>query len=246
MMSASMFTNRPTSADRRSPRQHGFSLIEVVIAMTLLALITGTLYAIIQGAVRGASEIEQIRRENDSINRLLDVCRKTFATLPSTATVTLELTDGSSFSEAQELRITGAPSCFGFGIQPMSYSETTLGLRPDPAGRTDSNGAALFDFSLSREDLIPQSSSNEMALSQDLSGALAADEQGRHWMPLLNEVTSAKWRFYKLEEDVWYEEWSESEWPQLIELQLVMRDRLYPIRMVFSLPTRTLTPGRGN
>ncbi|MCB1228359.1 MAG: prepilin-type N-terminal cleavage/methylation domain-containing protein [Verrucomicrobiales bacterium] len=236
----------PSRASRhRSRSARGFTLIEVIIALTLFALITGTLFAIIQGAVKGSSEIEQVRRENDSINRLLDVCRKTFATLPSAATLTLE-TSGSSMTQTQELRITGSPDCFGFGATPISYSETTLGLQPDPSGHTDANGALIQSFSLSREDLIPATPDNEMALAQDLGGALATDAQGRRWMPLLQDVVSMKWRCYKLDEDVWYEEWTETNWPNLIELQLVMKDRLTPIRMVFALPVTTLTPGSGS
>lgn len=248
-----MFT-KPNSANYPRPNRHsaeisrpawpGFTLIEVVVALTILAMMTGTLFAIIQGSVRAASQIEQLQRENDSINRLLDVLRKTFTTLPSAATISLALTDQNA-SDQQELTITGAPNTFGFGIKPISYSPTILGLRPDPAARVDQAGNLLYNLSLSREDLIPPSDDDGVAPSQELDGVLAQDEQGRHWMPLLPEVSTLKWRFYKLRDDTWLEEWSESAWPDLIEIQLLMKDRVTPTRMVFSLPTLTLTPGTG-
>jgi prepilin-type N-terminal cleavage/methylation domain-containing protein len=221
-----------------------FSLIEVVVALTILAMITGSLFAILQGSVRGATQIEKIQRENDSINRFFDLLRKTFTTLPSSATLKLSVQDENT-GAGQELTISGSPNCFGFGRNPISYKDTILGLRPDPSGGTDENGALLQYLCLSREDLIPQTDDNSMALRQETTGLAAPDEQGRYWMPLLPDVVQLTWRFYKEKDDTWLEEWDDSDWPDLIEVQLLMRDRLNPLRMVYSVPTMLLTAGRG-
>lgn len=243
-----MCTN-PSSAESLGARSarpglRAFTLMEVVIALTILGMITATLFSIIQGSVRAAAQIEQLQRENDGINRFLELCRKTFTTLPSTATLTLTALD-ANVDAGQELTLSGAPNCFGFGMRPISYSDTILGLRPDPAGATDANEAPLQYLCLSREDLIAQSDSRDIALRQEVSGLAAPDEEGRYWMPLLSDVVSLKWRFYQEEDDTWLEEWSESDWPQLIEVQLLMRDRLTPLRMVYSLPVIQITAGTG-
>ncbi|MCA1963203.1 MAG: type II secretion system GspH family protein [Prosthecobacter sp.] len=225
----------------------GFTLMEIVIAMTILGMITGTLFALIQGSVRGAAEIERIQRENSSINRFLDLCRKTFTTMPSTATLTLTLLDPNSpTTSGQELTISGAPHSFGFGMNPLSYQDTILGLRPDPAGATDQNNAPLNYLCLSREDLIPQTDESGLAMRQETTGLSAPDEQGRYWMPLLPDVVTLKWRFYKEADQTWLEEWSASTWPDLIEVQLLMKDRTLPIRMVYSVPTIQLVAGNGS
>lgn len=220
--------------------------MEVVIALTILGMITGTLFAIIQGSVRAASQIEQLQRENDGINRFLDLCRKTFTTLPSTATLTLTALDPNNpASAAQELTISGSTHCFSFGINPITYEDTILGLRPDPNGAVDQNGLPLQYLSLSREDLIPEKDDNNMALRQETTGLAAPDEQGRYWMPLLPDVVQLKWRFYKEDDETWLEEWDDSDWPALIEVQLLMRDRTTPIRMVYSVPTIKIVAGTG-
>jgi len=221
--------------------------MEVVIALTILGMITGTLFAIIQGSVRAASQVEQLQRENDAINRFLDLCRKAFTTLPSTATLTLTSLDPNNpAGSAQELTISGSTHCFSFGINPISYEDTILGLRPDPNGATDQNGLLLQYLSLSREDLIPESDDNSMAMRQETTGLSAPDEEGRYWMPLLPDVVQLKWRFYKEDDDTWLEEWDDSDWPALIEVQLVMRDRTTPIRMVYSVPTIQIVAGNGS
>ena len=56
-----------------SPFHKAFTLIEVVIGLTILTMITGTLFAIIKGSVSGAADIERVQRENDSINRFIDI-----------------------------------------------------------------------------------------------------------------------------------------------------------------------------
>lgn len=240
-----MFTNPPPNSLRcPTPARRAFTLIEVVLSLTILTLITGTLFAIIRGAVKGAAEIQLVQRENDSINRFLDLCRKTFSTLPSTATLELTPLD-SGEGAAQELVITGAPGCFSFGLQPFAYGATTLGLRIDPDGAMDANGAPIYYLSLTRPDLIPKTDDNDMVLGQELTGLAAPDEQGRNWMPLLPDVINLHWRFYVRKEDVWYEEWAKTEWPDVIELQLTMKDRMNPIRMVFSVPIILLTKGTG-
>ena len=79
-----MFTNPPSNKARRGA--HAFTLIEVVIGITLLSMITVTLFAIIRGSVQSAAEIERTQRESDSVNRFIELSRRAFASLPATAT----------------------------------------------------------------------------------------------------------------------------------------------------------------
>ena len=218
-----------------------FTLIEVVIGLTILAMITGTLFAIIRGAVSGAADIERLQRENDSINRFVELCRITFQTMPSTATLGLEITERTD-PLLQELTISGAPHCFGFGTSATSYKDTILGLRLDTSASAPTD-TVRYNLSLSREDLIPKTDDNEMAVRQDANSPTAADEDGRYWMPLLPSVGSLTWRFYKQSEDVWEEEWSASQWPDLIEMNLTMEGRTLPLRAVFSVPVLSLRAG---
>ena len=227
-----------------SPRRRAaFTLIEVVIGITILSMITATLFAIIRGSVRGAAEIEHIQRESDSMNRYIELCRRTFATLPSTATLTLTITQGTE-PVIQELTISGSPDCFPFGNNPITMKDTILSLRPYPDEVVDDNQKPLNYISLSREDLIPQTADMKTGIQQSTTGLYAPDTQGRYWMPLLPDVVSFKWRFYVAQDETWVEEWSKSQWPDLIEGQLVMKNRTLPVRMVFSLPILTLVAGQ--
>ncbi len=224
---------------RPGPAAAGFTLAEIVIGLTILAMITGTLFAVISTSVRAASDIERLQRENDSINRLVELFRQAFTTMPSTTTLELTVTERSD-PVLQELTITSNPNCFGFGTNPISYKPTIIGLRPDMV-QTNSPETNLprYTLSLSREDLIPATDDAEFA-SQDVNSITAPDEQGRYWMPLLSAVNSLTWKFYKQSDDTWLEEWSESRWPDLVEVNILMEGRIHPIRAVFGVPTLSL------
>lgn len=240
-----MFTNRHRSrpAAPRHAAGRAFTLIEVVIGLTILSMITVTLFAIIRGSMKGAAEIEHLQRESDSVNRFIDLCRRTFSTLPATATLSLKLVQTTE-PVIQELTVAGSPDCFPFGLNPITLKDTVLSLRPHPDALTDENGMPLHYLCLSRSDLIPQTDDAQQGIRQETTGLYAPDEEGRYWMPLLPDVVSFKWRFYVEKEETWYEEWSKSTWPDLIEAQLVLKDRTLPIRMVFTAPVITIAAGR--
>jgi type II secretory pathway pseudopilin PulG len=240
-----MFTSRDSNhAATRSRAAAAFTLIEVVIGMTLLSMITVALFSIIRGSVQGASEIEQSQRESDSLNRFMELSRKAFTTMPATATLSLKLVQNTE-PVIQELTITGSPDCFPFGPHPITFKDTTLSLRPHPSALTDENNMPLHYLSLSREDLIPEAGDDaERGIRQETTGVYAPDEEGRYWMPLLPDVVAFKWRFYVEKEETWYEEWSKTAWPDLIEANLTLKNRTQPIRVVFSVPVITITAGR--
>jgi len=236
--STSPFLHVSTKHSRRA-----FSLLEVVIALTILAMITTTLFAIIKGSVKGASDIERLQRENDQINRFLELTRQTFQGLPGSAQLTLTAL-GQTAGSGQELTIAGVPTCFGFGLSPTSYKDTIISLRPDLVKPTTEEGEARYTLSISREDIIPPTDDSGAVLQQAADSALAADEEGRYWMPLLPGVVLLQWRFFKESSDEWLEVWEDSAWPDMIEMQLQMEGRTIPLRMVWATPETKLRGAR--
>ena len=231
----------PPSALRRS--KCGFTLLEVIMALPLLALLSGMVFGILRVSLKTAVETQKMQLENDELNRFITLCRNMFQNLPSTATVKLKITETGT-PPMQELTISGVPEAFSFGTNPLSYDDSILGLRPDLAAMEASESSErLFYAALSREDLIPTdpSGNNSPIASTNGEGVAAPDDQGRYWMPLLSGVTSMTWRAYKENEDIWEEEWSSSDLPPLVELNLQLRGRSLPLRAVFALPKTKLT-----
>ena len=231
------------STGRRLAR--GFSLIEVVVALVILGMLTTSLFAIIRGSVKGAAEIEKLQRETDQVNRFLEICRQIFQSMPNSSTLSLTLLDANVPEGPQELGIAGMPTAFSYGLNPVSYQETVIGLRPDLAIPTTETGTPRYVLSITREDIIPETDAGTAAVSGLGDATHMADEQGRYWMPLLPNVANLHWRFFKESTDEWLEEWESTTPPDLVEIQLLMVDRITPLRLVYALPEKTLRAGSG-
>ncbi|MEI6537852.1 MAG: prepilin-type N-terminal cleavage/methylation domain-containing protein, partial [Verrucomicrobiaceae bacterium] len=227
---------------RSRPAMAAFTLLEVIIALTILAMFSGTLFAIIRGSVKAATEMQHVESENDQVNHFIRLCRQTFQNLPSTATVTLKVTQAGT-PAMQELTVSGANEMFSFGPNPISYKDTIIGLRPVTSGnQTAEDGQPIFNVSITREDIIPTDGNQNNALIRSSGvGVLSPDDQGRVWMPLLPDTASLTWRCYKADDDTWEEEWSSTTLPELIEMNLQLSGRSHPIRVVYTLPTIKLT-----
>lgn len=215
-----------------------FTLLELVLSLSLLAMLSGMVFGVVRVSMTTAMQNRQIQLENDELNRFIALCRQSFQSLPATAILTLEITDTAQ-PVKQELTLSGAPDAFSFGLNPMSYDDTIIGIRPDYAATQGSTtGQQLYYLAISREDIIPKDPESGEVIAQTTGeGVAAPDDQGRYWMPLMQNVTSLTWRFYKVDDDTWVEEWDDTDLPQLVEMNLLLNERTLPIRVVFALPT---------
>jgi prepilin-type N-terminal cleavage/methylation domain-containing protein len=233
-----------------SSTQRGFTLLELIIGLSILAMFTVMITGIMRSSLRTVFWTRDMQLENDQLNRFIMLCRQTFQNLPSTGILTLKIIEAGDPVQ-QELTISGVPEAFAFGPNPMSYKDSILGMRPDLAateGFAAANptvGAAaphIYFVGLSREDIIPTDPDQANRIASTTGEGLATpDDQGRIWMPLLANVTSVSWRFYKEDEDMWKDEWDSTDLPQLVEMNLMLAGRTLPLRSVFSLPTAKLT-----
>lgn len=222
--------------------QTGFTLLEVVLALVLITLFMGTLFAVVKSSITASVEIEKVQQEDYEWSRFVALCRQTFESLPSTAILTLT-SESQGLNAYQELTISGMPECLAFGVSPFSYQDTILALKPEP--NQESNITSYF-LGLYREDLVPKESTRARGTIDVATTVFApADEQGRVWLPLLRDIQSLQWRFYEESSKEWKETWEESELPPLVELHLYKLDSTIPYRMVFSIPTTKLTQSNG-
>ncbi|MDF1741167.1 MAG: prepilin-type N-terminal cleavage/methylation domain-containing protein [Verrucomicrobiales bacterium] len=227
---------------RKQPRRNeaGFSLFEIVVSMTILGIISSAVLSILWQAGDTASEIRDLDRNDEEVNRFLILLRESIENLPPEGT--LAMTPASeSTSGYDELVIGNSATAFTFGEKVGGSEETVIALRPALPGP---NGESLFDLSISRADFGPDEESNGgMVFRAGPDDLMQADEEGRYWLPLMTGVTVASWRFWAEEQREWLDEWTDDEkMPPLLEFSLGGEFRPVPIRVVFNVPTQAVDP----
>ena len=240
------FQHVPT---RRRKTRGGFSLFEIVIALAILGLLTGTLFGIVWKVGDASEEIRTFDMRDEQISRFLGLMRQSIESLPSGATMDLTPPEetGTGF---HELKISGAPTAFHFGDKLIGDGDTVIGLRPQAEPERDAafadvaDSPALYEIAISREDFAPSDSDGDgMVFRAGDDAFLQADEEGRYWLPVLGGVTELTWRFWDDEQRDWIDLWEEDDrMPELLELSLDDRYRPAPIRVVFEVPKHLSEP----
>lgn len=204
--------------------------------MTVLAILAGTLFFIVQGSLRAASEVERVQRENRRVKRFIALMRQTFDTFPSGATVELDPIQQAP-SLVQELTIRSAPQTLVFGKEPTVTSPVTISLRQRPESLVDEAEAPYY-LGITRRDFF-RSKDEETMDDQGLGGKentiIEPDEKGRYWLELLPTMKSLEWQFYNAEKKRWEAEKTGGVRPPLIELKITPFERQLPIRVVFAI-----------
>lgn len=214
----------------------GFTLIEVIAAMTILALVTGSIYGLLRQSIQAAADLEDSEREDQAVRRFLELCRSTLETLPADAS--LSLATAEETGTAQELTLSGVPEAFSLGPEPIASSDLVLGMRMRAASRSAPDAAPSYEVAFTREEFAPQAESGEFQVRVGSGDEFyQPDEQGRYWLPLLTGVRSLEWRYWNETDRIWEDDWSQApERPTLLEMQLWPENRGAPLRAVFAIP----------
>jgi prepilin-type N-terminal cleavage/methylation domain-containing protein len=241
-----MFTapeHRRLSGGSRS----GLTLLEVVVGLTILALISGAIHAIVSGSVEATATLARIEAENRRVETFLARCRDAFAHLPSGATVELRLLESDPIR--QELTLRGVPEAFAWGEHGW-WDKAVVTLAPQPwpddeparLSRFDARGAAKppvkrFAFSMTVPDFFKTNEKGEPEPDSPIKSRqghqlLLPDKQGRFWFELLPEIERVEWRFYDPGKKVWLDQHPAGR-PPMIELKLALPGRKLPMRALF-------------
>jgi len=192
-------------------RRRAFTLVEVVLAMGILALLATAVYAVTSsaiGASRSAMEQQLLLRRADAF---LSVVRDALVNLPAEGSVSLEI--GKSTSASAEPRLVIAKTRNLFGLPSLGGGSLVIAARPMADG---SRVLTLLR--------LPPGVRDDQR-DQILSG---------RGVPLLPGVISPSWSFFS--GGTWREEYSTgSPRPQLVRLKFQLRDVPDPIESLFYL-----------
>lgn len=218
----------------------GFTLVEIVIAMTILALISGTVMAILVQAGDTAAEIRDMDQKDEEISRYLHLLERTIETLPVDASVEM-VNESESVSGFTEMKISNAVGAFTFGEDIGSAGELIIGLQPQPENEEYPEGE-FYQLAISRDSFAPEDTDGSgMVFGAGGDDFLTADSEGRYWLPLVEGIVSVTWRYWDEDGSEWLEDWDEDTLPPLMEYIVEDSHRPGPVRVVFEIPEHLVT-----
>lgn len=215
----------PAGADGRPARHSrgGFTLLEVILALGVMALLTGAMFTLVQGAMQATAELHHRQNRMQEVNGLVELCGRAFRNLPGEAVFEATMREEEGVY-VQELLFLEAPRAFSWGGSSQGLGMTLLSARPQLGG--------LLNLSLLWENTE----------TDEAASPLNMDEASR-WLVLIADLHKVQWRFYDPRSSTWMDEWKDSAArPSLVELTLNLAGETEPIRSVFWVPALTKVP----
>lgn len=195
-------------------KRSGFSLVEVVFALLILALLTGSIYGVIKGVIQMTAGLEDARLRQQQVEGMIELCRRTFRMMPATAVWEgrLRRQDGKVLPE---IIIRKAPELFAWDKVTDFEAVSVLGLRPQIGG--------LYSLSLLRVN------QPEDVVKDPVEGSRPGD-----WLALVTDLSKVEWRYYDPRSDLWLDELPAGGLrPSAVELKLWLPGEEEPLVAVF-------------
>ena len=132
----------------RRQSEKGFSLFEIIVAVTILGMISGSVLSILWQAGGTSNEIRELDKRDEELSVFLNLLKRTVEGMPEGGSMEM-IPPSESGSGMYELKISDAVTAFDFGERLGGNGETVIGMRPmiDPE-----TGASVFELSITRDD----------------------------------------------------------------------------------------------
>jgi prepilin-type N-terminal cleavage/methylation domain-containing protein len=189
----------------------GFTLIEVIVAVSVLVVVSTTVFIILRAALESAVAVEETQTEFQRQQTLRRVLDRMFRELPPNVRLSALPPDGQTGADWVDLA-------------PYDPLEPWRPVR-DPlkearlAVMEQANGLLTFGVRLR---------------DADSRGVTAARPEGEEFFPLMRDLRSVRWRFFSPGLREWMPSWtSGGERPALVEMVWQPGDGSDPVRWVF-------------
>jgi hypothetical protein len=173
--------------DPKWRRAGGFTLLEMIMAMLVLVLLVGAIFAIVGGTTQLADEMARALERDAKRHSFAQFCERMFRTLPGTAQVRLRVKQEGNFYTG-ELALKNAPS---------------------PVGATGANGMTTLRTEQSPDGylrVLLEMLTNEESDARELGKGNAPKQQ----LVLLEGVAKCEWKFFNIQSNEWEPVWNEN------------------------------------
>lgn len=200
----------------RNSRCRAFTLLEVMIAVAILAMIAGAIYRFVVVDIQSIKLSTDDAAQKNALHALIAVLEEEFSNLPSGEQNAL-LGEAHKFSDKESDQLEWLAQA-GNGLFTEDASglwKVTLILRPQDKTNT-------YTLGILRQ--LPDNSSKD-----------------ENWLPLLPNVDAIEIRYYDQRLNAWLDKWSDAQArPALVRIRIWRTDQTVPYEAVIELPPSKL------
>ena len=206
------------SATHGMPRRQGFTLLEMLVALSAFVFLMGGIFAIAQGTLELSNDIGQAQENSQIRQNFIEFLRRSFRSLPGEAEVRLSVrAKGGTYVPTLNFVNGGSSFTPGTSLPPDTSIDLYAEERP---------GGYLRVM--------------VRVLDEKQTQALRSNQNVRYTrdqitMPLLDNVSRFEWRFFDAGTNRWENNWKQGRRPLLAEMNLQLDDG-FETRAVFWLP----------
>ncbi|MBB5036117.1 prepilin-type N-terminal cleavage/methylation domain-containing protein [Prosthecobacter dejongeii] len=201
-----------------SPRQGGFTLLEILVALSAFVLLMGGIFAIASGTMELGENMTSIQERSVIRQNFISFIRRSFRNLPGEAEIRLSVqARGSSYVPSLNFVNAGTSFTPGTALPPDTSVDLFAEERPGGYLRV---GLRMLD---------------ERQTQALRAGQSVRYTKNQGVTPLMDNVGRFEWRFYDPASNRWENNWKQNRRPLLAELNLKLDDG-FETRAIFWIP----------
>jgi prepilin-type N-terminal cleavage/methylation domain-containing protein len=205
------------------PRRRGFTLLELVIAMGLLAILVGMVFTTARTSLALGNTIVKTQNEEMLQQAFFELLNRRFSSLPGNARFNLAVNDSGSHY-ISDLTLQNVPLSFTWGGQARIAKAVQLSTVKRRSGYLD---------------IVLRYFENEILEDPAATSTSTVDEEPFAEIVLLTDVAYFEWRVLDGRSMEWQYDWEvQGRMPLQIELVLAIGAKGEEIRQIFWIPPK--------
>ncbi|HEY5706884.1 MAG TPA: prepilin-type N-terminal cleavage/methylation domain-containing protein [Terrimicrobiaceae bacterium] len=183
-------------------RRAGFTLVEIVLALAIFALLAGGIFAAVSAATRSTALVARDLSARRTMDAFIDFCRIGFANAGGAEKITVATRTSGGSGRIVEMTLRTAPDAFQTGFSELTGTCVSLAALPD--------GDGTATLSITR-----------YAAELDAADVARYLDSEAIWIPLVAGVAKLRWQFLDPNSGKFEEDWSAAP-PEIVAVMLEM------------------------
>ena len=193
----------------------GFTLIEMMMALAVFALLMAAVFGLMLSVLEGTSTLQDNQDRRDVVDSLDAYMKKQFSDMPALGTLnSYQRGDGEGLKQNGII----------YGTQAQA---TAIDAKSQP------NGYYVLRLTTFTASPVQGQTPDSRAI---LTSMVTEDDPTLVWTPLVTDIKTLSWRFEDVNATQWADVWVGTGKPTFIEFSMDLAGDLQPVTMDYWLP----------